>query len=315
MWGGGDYFYFGLLSGITKTVSLHPYHFEEKNVVKLSFNIDGVPLFKSSSVQFWPILCSANCFEPFLVALFCGTKKPDSVEEYLFYFLKEIREIANNWFQFNDKHFDVLIDSFICDAPARSFLKCTKGHNAYYGCDRCTVKGTWRGRVVFELPDYVNMPEKRNKEDFNEVRYTDYQIKKSPLVDIDIDCIKSFPLDYMHLVCLGVMKRIFLMFLKSGPRVCKLSHQQIEVLSDKLVALNGKMPREFARQPRSLDVLDRWKATEYRQCVIYTGPLIFHHIMPEDMFNHFLSLSVAMSILLDSRDGSRGHYLNYAKSL
>ena len=107
----------------------------------------------------------------------------------------------------------------------------------------------------------------------------------------------------------------FLMFLKSGPRVCKLSHQQIEVLSDKLVALNGKMPREFARQPRSLDVLDRWKATEYRQCVIYTGPLIFHHIMPEDMFNHFLSLSVAMSILLDSRDGSRGHYLNYAKSL
>ena len=146
------------------------------------------------------------------------------------------------------------------------------------------------------------MPEKRNKEDFNKVRYTYYQIKKSPLVDIDIDCIKSFPLDYMHLVCVGVMKRI-LMFLKSGPRVCKLSHQQIEVLSDKLVALNGKMPREFARQPRSLDVLDRWKATEYRQCVLYTGPLISHHITPEDMFNHFLSLSVTMSILLDSRDG------------
>ena len=75
------------------------------------------------------------------------------------------------------------------------------------------------------------------------------------------------------------------------------------------------MPREFARQPRSLDVLDRWRATEYRQCVLYTGPLISHHIMPEDMFNHFLSLSVAMSILLDSRDGSRGHYLNYAKEL
>ena len=26
-----------------------------------------------------------------------------------------------------------------------------------------TAIGTWRGRVVFELPDYVNMPEKRNK--------------------------------------------------------------------------------------------------------------------------------------------------------
>ena len=61
-----------------------------------------------------------------------------------------------------------------------------------------TAIGAWRGRVVFELPDYVNMPEKRNKEDFNKVRYTDYQIKKSPLVNIDIDCINSFPLDYMH---------------------------------------------------------------------------------------------------------------------
>ena len=63
-----------------------------------------------------------------------------------------------------------------------------------------TAIGAWRGRVVFELPDYVNMPEKRNKEDFNKVRYTDYQIKKSTLVNIDIDCIKSFPLDYMHLL-------------------------------------------------------------------------------------------------------------------
>lgn len=99
--------------------------------------------------------------------------------------------------------------------------------------------------------------------DFNELRYTDYQIKRSHLVDIGIDCIKSFPLDYMHLECLCVMKRI-LMLLKSGPRECKLPHQQIEELSGKLVALNGKMPREFARQPRSLEVLDRWKATKYR---------------------------------------------------
>lgn len=311
---GGNYYYVGLLLGLTKTVSLHPNHFEDENSIKLSFNIDGVPLFKSSSVQFWPILCSVNSFEPFIVALFCGTKKPDSVEEYLLDFVEELCNVENTGFQLNDKHFAVIIDSFICDAPARSFLKCTKGHNAYFGCDRCTIKGVWRGRVVFEQPDGMNMPEKRTKEDFNELQYTDYQLKRSPLVDIGIDCIKSFPLDYMHLVCLGVMKRI-LMFLKSGPRECKLSHLQIELLSDKLVALNGKMPREFARQPRSLEVLDRWKATEYRQCILYTGPLIFRNIMHDQMYQHFLALTVAMSILLDSRDASRNHYLNYAKEL
>lgn len=33
------------------------------------------------------------------------------------------------------------------------------------------------------------------------------------------------------------------------------------------------------------------------------------------MYQHFLALTVAMSILLDSRDASRNHYLNYAKEL
>ena len=66
----------------------------------------------------------------------------------------------------------------------------------------------------------------------------EYKINLSALVEIGVECIKRFPLDYMHLVCLGVMKRI-LFFFKQGPRECRLSQQQ----------LNGKMPREFARQP------------------------------------------------------------------
>lgn len=48
------------------------------------------------------------------------------------------------------------VGSFICDAPARAFLKCTKGHNAYYACERCTIKGRWNGRVVFSLNDERN---------------------------------------------------------------------------------------------------------------------------------------------------------------
>ncbi len=76
----------------------------------------------------------------------------------------------------------------------------------------------------------------------------------------------------MHLVCLGVVRRM-LHYMKGGPKTCIPSFQQRSEISDKLKALNGELPSEFARQPRSLLELDRWKATELRQFLLYTGPV------------------------------------------
>lgn len=146
----------------------------------------------------------------------------------------------------------VSVRSFVCDAPARSFLKCTKGHNAYYACERCIIKGKWNGRVVFGIAEYDDIPPLRSETCFNNFEYKDHQLEITPLINAGVSCITSFPLEYMHLICLGVVKRI-LMFLKSGPRKCKLSHNQLELLSDKLASL--KMPREFARQPRSISFI------------------------------------------------------------
>lgn len=123
-----------------------------------------------------------------------------------------------------------------------------------------------------------------------------------------------FSLDYMHLVCLGVTKRI-LTFLKQGHRECKLSYQQLTILSEKMTSLNGKMPREFARQPRSLDYLNKWKATEFRQFLLYTGPVVLKSVVSADTYHHFLSLSVAMSFLLNSDRDTRNAYVGYAKDL
>lgn len=118
----------------------------------------------------------------------------------------------------------------------------------------------------------------------------------------------------MHLVCLGVVKRL-LTYLKHGPRECKLSHQQFSLLSQKLGALNSKMPRDFTRQPRSMYDMDKWKATEYRQFVLYTGPLVLRSVVSEKLYSHFLCLTVALSILLESNDVTRNAYLDYAKEL
>ena len=42
-----------------------------------------------------------------------------------------------------------------------------------------------------------------------------------------------------------------------------------------LLSLNGHMPSEFVCQPRSLKNFDPWKATESRQFLLYSGPVVF----------------------------------------
>jgi len=114
----------------------------------------------------------------------------------------------------------------------------------------------------------------------------------------------------MHPVCLGVVRRL-LVFLKQDPKECKISQRQIRETSTKLESLNGKLPREFARQPRSLASLERWKATEFRQFLLYTGPVDLRDVLPDSFYHHFLTLPVAMSILLDVRKA----YTSYAEEL
>ena len=155
---GGDYLYLGIESGILKVISTHLENFRSNNEVILTFNVDGVPLFKSSNVQMWPILCSVQHFEPFVVAFYCGNSKPNSVVGYLDDFLSELKDLVEDGISFEEKNLKVSVSSFVCDAPARSFLKCTKGHNAYYACERCAIKGKWEGRVVFGLSNIDTMP-------------------------------------------------------------------------------------------------------------------------------------------------------------
>ena len=38
----------------------------------------------------------------------------------------------------------------MCDAPAaHSFVKCIIGHNGYFSCERCIIKGTWNNCITF----------------------------------------------------------------------------------------------------------------------------------------------------------------------
>ena len=74
----------------------------------------------------------------------------------------------------------------------------------------------------------------------------------------------------MHLVCLGVTRPSS----SFGGVCCRIGSKTIDTISSNLIALRGFIAKEFARKPRSLCETDGWKATEFRQFLLYTGPVV-----------------------------------------
>lgn len=170
---GGQYIYFGMNEGLESIVGLESF-FSDDNSLKLNFNIDGILVFKSTGTQFWPILCSVGHYTPFIVAIFYGSQKSNSREDYLSDFIRALHELSDNGITIGDTLFTIYINAFICDAPARAFLKNIKGHTGlkYNACERCMVRGYWKqNRVILHSADKCSL---RTDKEFSSLTYLDY---------------------------------------------------------------------------------------------------------------------------------------------
>ena len=177
----------------------------------------------------WPILCNILDFNIHAICLFCGSGKPDPVDEHLEELIYELVEIQNTVYNCEGVDYTFRIKAFSCDAPARAFLKCIVEHTSYYGCEICHIKGSWEeGRIMFDANQNHIL---RNDYYFRHLSYNVHQKKMSPLVDLSTGCVSQFALDYMHIICLGVTRRI-LHYLQKGPPCCRLSNLQISIISE-----------------------------------------------------------------------------------
>ncbi|XP_036138295.1 uncharacterized protein LOC118644260 [Monomorium pharaonis] len=140
-----------------------------------------------------------------------------------------------------------------------------------------------------------------------------YHISQTLLEQIPaLDFVKDFVLDYMHLVCLGVTRKLLNLWV-NGSIGCRLQYRDVEKVSVALENLKQYTPKEFVRKPRSLKYLKLWKATEYRQILLYTGPTVLQSILSRDSYNNFISLHVAVRILCN--ENLKNAYMEYAKTL
>ena len=309
---GGEYYYFGVEYWLLKLLGkTNPIFDSQQSLLHLHVNIDSIPLFNSSSTALWPILGSIKELSQcgvFPIALFSSASKPTSLDDYLFDFVAELKNLETKGFEYNNHKYFLKLDAMICDAPARAFVKCIKTHNGYNCCERCMQHGAWDHKIL--LPDLFCPL--RNDRTFNEKLDAYHHVGTSPLTQLSCGMVSSFPLDYMHLICLGVVRRLLHLW-SHGLPASRLSQTQLLTISGKLVALQPYVPREFSRKPRSIAQCKQWKATELRLFLLYVGPVALKGILPETLYSHFMDLSVAMRILLSPRLCS--YYLDFARKL
>jgi hypothetical protein len=162
-------------------------------ILDISLNIDGLPLFKSSNVCLWPILCGVMNFQPvsvFAIALSSGHSKPSNLD-FLNDVVRDLNGVMKNGLKVDGKVIKVNLSSIVCDAPARAMVKATKLYSGYAGCDKCCQRGTWVGRMTY--PEVVT--ELRTDSSFRNKSQKEHHHGVSPFCELPIDMVKSFPLD------------------------------------------------------------------------------------------------------------------------
>ena len=137
------------------------------------------------------------------MVLYTSENKPTPVQEYLANFIDELKNLLSEGIVISHLVYTLSLVAFLCDALARSFLKGTIGHAGYWSCESCLVKGSWSGRVVFNDEEQHSL---RTDNDFVQMLYQNHQKGLSPLFQLTVRCVSMFPLDYMHLVCLGAAR-------------------------------------------------------------------------------------------------------------
>ena len=79
----------------------------------------------------------------------------------------------------------------------------------------------------------------------------DHHRGPNPFCELSIGMVSQFPIDYMQFVCLGVMKRLILLWI-SVPLKVRIGGKVQQNISDFLLILRKSIPMEFARKPRAI---------------------------------------------------------------
>ena len=119
----------------------------------------------------------------------------------------------------------------------------------------------------------------------------------TPLLDIKgFDFQRSFIPDYLHSICLGVIKYLMMIWI-NGKKTDSwfISKNQMDILVIRMQQI--KPPHEISRSQFNLKKIGQWKASQFRAFALYFYPVL-DGILPQPYYLHFCSLSYTLHLLL-----------------
>ena len=122
--------------------------------------------------------------------------------------------------------------------------------------------------------------------------------KRSIVEELLGDVVADVGLDYLHLVCIGVQKKLATIWVSDPFDNVRLSKEVVQKISIFRISIAKYVTSDFVRKPRAMKDLPRWKATELRLDLVYIGPVVYKDFLSPNCYDHFILLHVAIRLLL-----------------
>ena len=210
----------------------------------------------------------------------------------------------------------VILLAGTCDLPAKCLVCNSVQYNGSYGCFKCKQKGesvkvSARGHV-HAFPFIQSNPYGPKRTHSTTLQDADRAVKSGETVDgikgpswfaglNSYDIINGTAIDYMHGLCLGVMKTLLNLWFapENSSKPFSIS-EQVTKADKRLLQIHP--PLEIGRTPRSIEHHRKyWKASELRSFLLYYGVPVLFGLLDANYFQHFAVLShVAFILLQDS---------------
>lgn len=289
--------------------------FSNPNNLALSLFTDGIPIFHSSSTTIWPVylqilnlpakirMQSDNILLP---GLWVGPKKPP-MRYLLQKVIESLSSLSSSGTTICTSSGPMVVRARIVmgifDLPAKSSVLCMKQFNGEFGCPTCYHPGR---RLANNSRIYLpgTYTERTHSNYMTDTRNAELQ--KSPVRGIfcrppiacTLDIVASIPIDYMHALLEGVVKRITTMWFDSAFHLQPFYiGRRVSVVDELLVQQTP--PNEFSRPPRSIKKsLKYWKASEFQAWLLFYALPVLIDILPPLYWHHFSLLVCASHILL-----------------